>query len=156
MGMKTINLDLFNPNLRKKRDNVVMIYVGRVSNCESLLNFLKIHDDLGEKYVIGNGPQPIVDKLSTAYASTSFTEYESEAETARQMAIADVLVCPKDETAMLEANACGTPVAATPDCEASKYVVDHLNGVVDDDIELAIINAVTLDRNKVRQYAEGL
>lgn len=82
-----------------------------------------------------------------------------QAELARFYRAADVFVFPSlTDTfglVLLEAMACGTPVAAFPVAGPLDVVASSGAGVLSEDLRQACLDAMTLDRQKVRQYAEG-
>lgn len=123
---------------------------------DDLKQFLELPDDLGNKYVIGHGDIAVKAKLEELYPNVVFTGYANNGQLAMLLANIDVLVSPLSLISILKANACGTPVASIPAHGVEAHIVDHLNGVVDDDLSIAVINAVTLDRKKIRQYIEEL
>jgi glycosyltransferase involved in cell wall biosynthesis len=73
---------------------------------------------------------------------------------------ADVMVFPsRTDTfglVLLEAMACGTPVAAYPVPGPIDVVCDPAAGSLSEDLQSAALRALTLDRNAVRRYASGL
>ena len=79
------------------------------------------------------------------------------AELARIYSAADAFVFPsRSETfglVMLEAMACGTPVAAFPEAGPLDVVGDSAGGVLDADLRAAALKALTLDRTRVRERA---
>ncbi len=83
--------------------------------------------------------------------------YRYGAELAGYYADADVFVFPsRTDTfglVMLEAMACGTPVAAYPVTGPVDIVVDGFNGALDPDLGTAIRRALTVDRKQCRRFA---
>jgi glycosyltransferase involved in cell wall biosynthesis len=80
------------------------------------------------------------------------------AELASYFQRADVFVFPsRTDTfglVLIEAMACGTPVAAYPVRGPIDVVKDPSAGVLDNDLGAAAMAALALDRDKVRRYAE--
>ncbi len=72
---------------------------------------------------------------------------------------ADVFVFPsRTDTfglVLVEAMACGTPVAAFPVRGPIDVIKDPAVGVLDEDLGAAALAALRLDREKVAKYAEG-
>ena len=56
---------------------------------------------------------------------------------------------------LLEAMACGTPVAAFPVVGPIDVVKEGISGCLHEDLRAAIAGALTLDREACRQYAQG-
>ncbi len=104
------------PALYAQLPRPVALYVGRVAIEKNIRAFLDA-DLPGSKVVVGGGPQ--LAELMAAYPQVRFIgEIRAPEELAPYYASADVLVFPsKTETfglVMLEAMACGLPVAAYP------------------------------------------
>ena len=82
-----------------------------------------------------------------------------EKKLARYFAEADVFVFPSlTDTfglVILEAMACGTPVAAFPSHGPKDIIPGSHAGCVDHDLKKAIEQARTMNRETVRSYAEG-
>ena len=93
----------------------IFLYVGRVAVEKNIRAFLDL-DLPGSKVVVGDGPQ--LDALRRDYPAVRFTGARFGAALARAYAGADVFVFPSlTDTfglVLLEALACGTPVAAFP------------------------------------------
>jgi glycosyltransferase involved in cell wall biosynthesis len=93
----------------------VSLFVGRVSYEKNIEHFLQL-DIPGTKVVCGVGP--LMDKLREKYPQTKWVGLLDRDALAKLYASADVFVFPSpNETfglVMLEAMACGTPVAAFP------------------------------------------
>ncbi len=93
----------------------VSLFVGRVSYEKGIEHFLKA-DMPGTKIVCGVGP--LLDSLQEKYPHTKWVGLLGRADLARLYSSADIFVFPsQNETfglVMLEAMACGTPVAALP------------------------------------------
>jgi len=134
----------------------IFLSVGRVAREKNLDAFLKL-DLPGTKVVIGGGPDEA--RLRRAYPRALFLGMRDHSELARYYAAADVFVFPSlTDTfglVMLEAIACGTPVAAFPS-EAPRAVVEPgVTGMLDEDLAQACRRALGLDRAAVRQAALG-
>lgn len=143
-----------NPMPLEKNEGPIFMYMGRVAKEKNIEAFLKL-DLPGTKYVVGDGPQR--EQLEWRYQDTVFVGYKFGKELARYIAAADVFVFPsKTDTlglVMLEANACGVPVATYP-TQASAAVVTHgENGYVSTDLREAALGALELSREKARESA---
>jgi glycosyltransferase involved in cell wall biosynthesis len=152
-----VDTDLFRPaegqTLADERP--IWIYTGRVSVEKSLEDFLRL-DLPGTKYVVGDGPAR--ETLSRQFPAARFTGYRFGTELAELMAAADVFVFPsRTDTfgvVMLEAMACGLPVAAYPVIGPIDVVEQGVTGVLDPDLGRAAREALKLDRRRCRQAAE--
>lgn len=131
-----------------KKPNV--LYVGRISpekNIEALLRYQYDFNII----IVGDGPQR--KKLEQKYLNVDFVGYKTGTELFDYYIDADVFCFPSKTDAfgivMIEAMACGTPVAAFP-VEGPIDVVEHgKTGILDDDIHKAIKQCLKLNRSKV-------
>ena len=124
----------------------VLLHVGRVAVEKNIAAFLSA-DVPGTKVVVGDGPAraALARKFPTAiFLGALFGEALAAAYRA-----ADVLVFPsRTDTfglVMIEALACGTPVAAYP-VAGPLDVLTPATGVMDGDLRAAITGALRLDR----------
>ncbi|HKL63140.1 MAG TPA: glycosyltransferase family 1 protein [Woeseiaceae bacterium] len=132
----------------------ILLYMGRVAVEKNVEAFLQLRLP-GTKYVVGDGPD--LPRLRSAYPDVVFTGYRFGAELAAHLAAADVFVFPsRTDTfglVMLEAMACGTPVAAYP-VTGPRDVIEHgRTGILHEDLAVAVRGALTLDREACRQVA---
>lgn len=132
----------------------IMAYCGRLAvekNIDAFLN-LKIE---GTKLVIGDGPQRA--DLAARHPGVKFVGYRHGAELATMVGSADVLVFPSlTDTfglAMIEALACGVPVAAFPVPGPIDVIEQGVTGVLHEDLSVAVRSALQLDRNVCAQRA---
>lgn len=136
-------------------DGPLLLYVGRVAVEKNLEAFLRVEGP-GRKVVVGDGPQRAA--LERRYPDVTFTGYCYGEELAQWYARADVFVFPSlTDTfglVMLEAMACGTPVAAYPVTGPVDLVTDGVTGALDDDLGVAIERALLADRAACREFAE--
>jgi glycosyltransferase involved in cell wall biosynthesis len=151
-----VDTSIFNPDepLPLTGERPIWMYMGRVAPEKNLEAFLKL-DLPGTKYVVGDGPAK--KSLEAKYPKAVFTGYKFGRELARHVAAADVFVFPSlTDTlglVMLEANACGVPVAALPS-EATDHVIkEGVNGYASKDLKDACEKALKLPRDKVREHA---
>tara|TARA_E500000331_G_scaffold106732_1_gene103548 strand:+ start:588 stop:1199 length:612 start_codon:yes stop_codon:yes gene_type:complete len=152
-----VDSDLFNPTQRnhlKDRSIPSLLYVGRVAiekNIEEFLK-LKIHS---EKIVVGDGP--LKKELERKYPNTKWVGFKRGKELSRFYANADVFVFPSlTDTfgvVMLEALACGTPVAAFPVTGPIDVIEEGKTGSLNLNLETAVKRALLVDRTSCRQYA---
>ncbi|SEI95039.1 Glycosyltransferase involved in cell wall bisynthesis [Azotobacter beijerinckii] len=152
---KGVDTRLFAPRSeRLGRERPVFLYVGRIAPEKNLEAFLAL-DLPGEKRVVGDGPQRA--ELEARYPEASFLGYRHGRELAAAYAEASVLVFPsRTDTyglVMLEALACGTPVAAFPVPGPLDVVEAGVSGVLDEDLGQACLAALTLDRTRCAELA---
>lgn len=150
------DIELFQPReVRLFGDGPVFLYVGRVAIEKNIDAFLSL-DLPGRKVVVGDGP--LLEDLCRRYPDVVFTGKKEGLELANCYASADVFVFPSlTDTfgiVLLEAMASGVPVAAFPVTGPRDNVVDGLTGYLDQDLRRAALNALSLDRVKVRSHAE--
>ncbi|MGD8932732.1 MAG: glycosyltransferase, partial [Chromatiales bacterium] len=134
----------------------IAAYLGRVAVEKNIRDFLEL-DLPGTKMVIGDGPAR--QELEQAYPEAHFLGYLQNGELARHLASADVMVFPsRTDTfglVMLEAMACGVPVATYPVEGPLDVIVNGVNGWMDEDLHTAVLKALEVDRASCRQFAEG-
>ena len=132
----------------------IWMYAGRVAVEKNLDAFLRLALG-GTKIVVGVGPDRAA--LAKRYPEAVFAGYRFGQELARYLSGADVFVFPsRTDTfglVMLEAMACGTPVAAFPVTGPIDVVTSGLDGVLDDDLAKAAIAALEIDREACRRTA---
>ena len=149
--------DVFHPDdaVEYEFARPVWVYFGRVAVEKNIEAFLDLSLP-GTKIVIGDGPDR--EKLSGRYPESHFLGYKFGRDLARHVAGADVFVFPsKTDTfgvVMLEAMACGVPVAAYPVTGPIDVVKPGLTGCLHDDLTLACSRALELNRWDCRHYAE--
>jgi glycosyltransferase involved in cell wall biosynthesis len=156
-----VDTDLFRPNGQARTQAAaqwprpIMLYSGRVAVEKNLEAFLQL-DLPGTKVIVGDGPARA--QLQQKYPQTAFTGYRFGEELAWHMACADVFVFPsRTDTfgiVMLEAMACGVPVAAFP-VQGPLDVVRHgVTGILDVDLAAAIRAALALETTQCRAFAQ--
>lgn len=135
-------------------DQPVFMFVGRVAPEKNVGAFLDL-DLPGQKVVVGPGPQ--LDTLRRRYPDVAFTGPKFGDELAAHFASADVFIFPSlTDTygvVLLEALACGTPVAAYPVTGPKDVIVHGRVGVLDDDLGRAALAALNIDRGACREFA---
>jgi glycosyltransferase involved in cell wall biosynthesis len=134
----------------------ISLYLGRVAVEKNITDFLDLKIP-GSKVVIGDGPA--MESLKQRYPQTQFLGYRKNGDLARLLASADVMVFPsRTDTfglVMLEAMACGVPVATYPVEGPLDVIKNGINGWMDEDLQTAVNNALEVDRASCRQFAEG-
>ncbi|NIJ30803.1 glycosyltransferase involved in cell wall biosynthesis [Sphingomonas insulae] len=131
----------------------ILLYVGRVAVEKNIEAFLAA-GTAGTKVVVGDGPARAW--LAARYPEAHFLGPKFGDALAAAYRSADVLVFPSlTDTfglVMIEALACGTPVAALP-APGPVDVLDATVGAIDRDLDGAIRRALTLDRATCAAYA---
>ena len=133
----------------------IWICMGRVAVEKNIEAFLNL-DLEGSKVIIGDGPDRL--RLAARYTDCHFLGYRFGRELAQHLAGGDVFVFPsRTDTfgiVMLEALACGLPVAALPVEGPVDVITDPAVGVLDTDLEAACRQALQLDRADCRAFVE--
>ncbi|MEW6595437.1 MAG: glycosyltransferase family 1 protein [Thermodesulfobacteriota bacterium] len=130
----------------------IAMYMGRVAVEKNIEAFLRLELP-GTKYVVGDGPAR--EGLERRYPAVRFVGTKRGEELARHLAAADLFVFPsRTDTfgvVLLEALACGVPVAAYPVTGPRQVVREGVNGYLDENLGRAARRALTLDANRCRQ-----
>ncbi|WP_297492582.1 glycosyltransferase family 1 protein [Acidocella sp.] len=154
-----VDLQAFQPSPREdwKLPRPIFVYVGRVAVEKNLRAFLELELP-GSKLVIGDGPQRRA--LEHEFPAAHFAGSRFGAELSAAYAGADVFVFPsRTDTfglVVLEALACGLPVAAYP-VTGPKDILGEAPvpvGALDEDLRKACIAALEVDRANCRPFAE--
>jgi len=147
----------------------ILLYVGRVAIEKNIEAFLDAKVP-GTKVVVGDGPARVA--LAARHPQARFLGPRFGNALAAAYRSADALVFPSlTDTfglVMIEALACGTPVAALP-APGPIDVLDAQVGAIDDDLDVAIAGALSRDRavcaafarrftwaNSARQFLDSL
>jgi glycosyltransferase involved in cell wall biosynthesis len=133
----------------------ILLYVGRVAVEKNLDAFLAA-DHPGTKVVVGDGPaRPALER---AYPQARFMGPLFGSDLAGAYAGADLFVFPsRTDTfglVMIEALACGTPVAAYP-VTGPVDIVTPETGALGEDLSVAIAQALTKDRATCAAYGRS-
>lgn len=132
----------------------VFLYVGRISPEKNLPDFLDL-DLPGSKLVVGDGP--LLTSFKHRYPGVFFAGRQHGEALVRHYAAADVFVLPsRTETfglVMLEALACGLPVAALPVPGPLDVIGNSGAGVLDGDLRAAALGALAIPRELCRARA---
>jgi glycosyltransferase involved in cell wall biosynthesis len=151
-----VDTEIFRPGDRKRLDNPrpIFLYVGRVAVEKNVEAFLKL-DLPGTKWIVGEGPQ--LAELQAKYPDAKYCGVVPQAELARFYDAADVFVFPsKTDTfglVLLEAMACGLPVAAYPVTGPVDVLGDTPGAAMDEDLRTACLKALDLPRQAAREHA---
>ncbi len=157
-----VDVELFHPSKRgvdggvyKDLPKPIFAYVGRVSVEKNIEAFLQL-DLPRTKVVVGGGPA--LEDLEAKFPSAVFAGAKFGDELARHYADADVFVFPSlTDTfglVILEAAACGTPVAGFVAPGPKDILPGTGAGVVDHDLRKACLEALKCDRGETRALAE--
>lgn len=152
-----VDLDVFRLQDAHKLDTEppIFLYVGRVAVEKNVEAFLEL-DLPGSKWVAGDGPA--LAGLKTKYPEVNYLGVLNQQELAEVYASADVFVFPsKTDTfglVLLEALACGLPVAAYPVTGPIDVLGDSGAGVMHEDLREACLAALKIDRKTARAHAE--
>ena len=136
--------------------NRTLLCVSRVSKEKSLEDFFNLDCPGYRKIMVGDGP--MLKEYKAQYPDIEFTGYKRGKELADYYRQADVFVFPsKWETfgiVMIEAMACGVPVAAYP-CQGPLDVIDQgQTGFMEDNLKIAVTKCLTLNRDEVALSSE--
>lgn len=143
-----VDTTVFRPRPKTALDlpRPVAVYLGRVAVEKNIEDFLRL-DTAGSKVVIGDGPARA--RLAARYPRVRFTGYLHGETLAATLAGADVFVFPsRTDTfglVLLEAMACGLPVAAYPVTGPVDVVRDGVTGALDEDLDAAVRRALGCD-----------
>ncbi len=133
----------------------IYLNVGRISVEKNLTEFLDL-DLEGTKVIIGDGPA--LETLKKKYPEVVFAGKQFKEALRQYYAHADVFVFPSlTDTfglVILEAMACGTPVAAFPVAGPIDIIPNSGAGAVDHDLKKAIEQALSCNHDIVRKHAE--
>lgn len=134
----------------------IFLYAGRVAIEKNVDAFLRL-DLPGEKWVIGGGPA--LATMKTRYPNARFFGPMNHEELARHYRMADVFVFPSQTDTfglvLLEAMACGCPVAALPARSTQDVLGRSDAGVISDDLRQACLQALSIPRHVPAEYAKG-
>lgn len=151
-----VDTELFNCQSKPalKLEKPVMVYVGRVSVEKNIEAFLNL-DLPGSKLVVGGGPQ--LKKLQRNYPNVTFTGPKFGEELAAHYRSGDIFVFPSQTDTfglvMLEAMACGLPVAAYPVTGPLDVLAECTAGKMDWDLAKAVKQALKTDQKAARDHA---
>ncbi len=156
-----VDLDVFQMQTCKCLDSAppIFLYVGRVAVEKNIEAFLEL-DLPGSKWVAGDGPALV--GLRTKYPKVNYLGVLDQPALAEVYASASVFVFPsKTDTfglVLLEAMACGLPVAAYPVTGPIDVLgdvpTDSAGGVMHTDLREACMAALNIPRTAARQHAE--
>ncbi|MGD0866964.1 MAG: glycosyltransferase family 1 protein [Rhizomicrobium sp.] len=151
-----VDVDAFRPiaNAQLPFPRPIWLYVGRVAVEKNVEAFLAL-DLPGTKVVVGDGPARAT--LERRYPAAQFVGPMSGEDLVRYYSASDVFVFPsRTDTfglVILEALACGTPVAAFPVQGPRDVVGDAPVAALDEDLRKACLRALEVPREAARDFA---
>ncbi len=152
-----VDTSLFKPygkDLYPDLPRPIFVYAGRVAIEKNIEAFLQL-DLPGSKVVIGDGPAR--EAMAKKYPDVHWAGYQFGEALARHYAAGDVFAFPsRTDTfgvVMLEANACGLPVAAYPVTGPIDVVKQGVTGYTDEDLAVACTKALELKPEDCIAYA---
>ena len=154
-----VDRDIFTPDLRETVPAKYLLCVSRVSKEKNLEAFLELDYPGYLKIMVGDGP--MLETYKKKYPDVHFTGFKTGKDLAKYYANAEAFVFPsKWETfgiVMIEAMACGTPVAAY-NCQGPADVIDQgITGFMVEEREglrVAVDKCLQIDRKGVYQGSQ--
>jgi glycosyltransferase involved in cell wall biosynthesis len=148
-----VDREIFQPELRENFPGKYLLCVSRVSKEKNLEAFFELNYPGYQKIMVGDGP--MMETYQQQYPNITFTGFKTGQDLARYYANAEVFVFPSQwETfgiVMIEAMACGTPVAAFP-VQGPKDVIDPgITGFMNENLADAVTACLQLSREHVEQ-----
>jgi glycosyltransferase involved in cell wall biosynthesis len=143
--LRGVDLSIFHPRPKPAVPfaRPVLLYVGRVSHEKGIDDFLRLKA-AGTKLVVGDGPART--ELERAHPEAVFLGYRKGHDLGEVYAMADLFVFPsKTDTfgiVVIEALACGLPVAAYPATGPVDTITSDKLGALDDDLGKAVERAL--------------
>ena len=146
-----VDREIFTPDLREDVPAKYLLCVSRVSKEKNLEAFFELDYPGYLKIMVGDGP--MLEKYKAQYPDVHFTGFKTGIDLARYYANAEVFVFPSQwETfgiVMIEAMACGTPVAAYP-CQGPEDVIDQAEtGFMNENLADAVTACLQLNRDRI-------
>jgi glycosyltransferase involved in cell wall biosynthesis len=157
MWSRGVDLKIFSPGDRDRLQtrHPIFVYVGRVAVEKNIEAFLQL-DLPGSKWVCGDGPAAA--QLRLKYPGINWLGVLSQEELAKVYNAADSFVFPsKTDTfglVLLEAMACGCPVAAYPVTGPIDVIGKDGPGALCEDLQKACLDSLKISREDVRKHAE--
>ena len=151
-----VDREIFTPDLRQETPAKYLLCVSRVSKEKNLEAFFELDYPGYLKIMVGDGP--MLETYRKRYPDVHFTGFRTGTALARYYANAEVFVFPSQwETfgiVMIEAMACGTPVAAFP-VQGPMDVVDQgKTGYMNENLADAVTDCLKLNRQQVVKHSQ--
>ena len=158
-----VDIELFKPHTRDSVEEIgndlerpLFLYVGRLAVEKNVVAFLSL-DLPGTKLVVGEGPQRA--ELESRFRHARFLGQKTGDDLSRLYAASDVFVFPsRTDTfglVLLEALACGTPVAAFPVQGPLDVLGEAEIAVLDEDLRSACLQALSVPRAACRAFVKA-
>lgn len=147
-----VDRELFKPVPRQTQCSPpLLVCVSRISAEKNLEAFFNLPYPNATKIMVGDGPK--LEEYKNQYPDVVFTGAKRGKALARYYQQADVFVFPSQwdtfGLVMIEAMACGTPVAAYPVQGPLDVVEEGITGFLDGELKLAVDRCLSLDRTSV-------
>jgi glycosyltransferase involved in cell wall biosynthesis len=147
-----VKRDLTPGQERYERTKPMLLNVGRVSAEKGLAELVGLDDEY-TLVIVGDGPY--MSRARELLPNAKFVGYKSGQELVDYYNQADVFVFPSSADTfglvIIEAMAQGTPVAAFPVQGPIDIIENGVNGYMYNDLEVAIEQCLTLDRDRVKE-----
>ena len=151
-----VDRGVFWPDLHSVNSQPTLLCVSRISKEKNLEDFLQLKYPGARKIMVGDGPMRA--EYETQYSDVEFVGFKTGSALAQYYQMADVFVFPSRwETfgiVMIEAMACGTPVAAYPAPGPIDVVDQGVTGWLVPDLKVAVDKCLKLDRHTVALASE--
>jgi len=146
-----VDRTIFKPGDRAPGSSNVLVCVSRVSKEKNLEDFFKLDYPSYRKIMVGDGP--MLEEYKELYPDVEFVGAKRGEELGDYYRRADVFVFPSQwETfgiVMIEAMACGTPVAAYPVQGPEDVIDEGVTGCLNSDLKQAVTDCLFLNRQQV-------
>lgn len=150
-----VKRDLAPSQERYERTKPMLLNVGRVSAEKGLAELVGLDYEY-TLVIVGDGPY--MSRARELLPNAKFVGYKSGQELVDYYNQADVFVFPSSADTfglvIIEAMAQGTPVAAFPVQGPIDIIENGVNGYMDNDLDVAIEQCLTLDRNRVKESSK--
>jgi glycosyltransferase involved in cell wall biosynthesis len=150
-----VDRQLFKPAKRNKNAETMLLCVSRVSAEKNLEDFFNLDFPAARLVMVGDGPK--LAEYKRRFPHVEFVGAKRGLELASYYQEADVFVFPSRwdtfGLVMIEAMACGTPVAAYPVQGPNDVVEQGITGILDNSLDDAVQSALTLNRQLVYQHS---
>lgn len=152
-----VDRSLFYPDYFTNNKELVLLCVSRVSHEKGLDDFCNIQIPNSKKILVGDGPY--LDTLKKNYNDVEFVGKKTGKKLADYYRNADVFVFPsKSDTfgvVIIEAMACGLPVAAYPVTGPIDIIEQGVTGYTDTNLTEAVSNCVFMSKSIVYYKSMG-